>query len=114
MGLQAAIRGTRAWKGQPRVVLRPMGFGRGHEAQCRKPARLEGTTNSEELLGALDVGFMVLGFVLCYVIWTRPKNTPWIDFGYPTDNPWVDGNTVIRARMTSGRFRSDPWVKTCI
>jgi hypothetical protein len=51
------------------------------------------------------VGFMVLGFVLCYVIWGRPKNTLWADFGYPTDNLWVESNIIIRARPTSGRIR---------
>jgi hypothetical protein len=48
---------------------------------------------------------MVLGFVLWYVIWGRPKNTLWVDFGYPTDNPQVEGNILIRVRPTSGRIR---------
>jgi hypothetical protein len=51
------------------------------------------------------VGFMVLGFVLCYVIWARPKNTLWVDFGYPTDNRQVEGNILICARSTSDRIR---------
>jgi hypothetical protein len=51
------------------------------------------------------MGFMVLGFVLCYVIWARPKHTLWVDFGYPTDKPRVEGNILIRARPTSDRIR---------
>jgi hypothetical protein len=65
---------------------------------------LQGAANSGKL-GPLGVGFMVLGFVLCYVIWTRPKNTLWVDFGYPTDNPRVEGNILIHARPTSDRIR---------
>lgn len=47
---------------------------KGHEAHRRKPARLEGAADDGEL-GALDMGFMELGFALCCVIWTRPKKT---------------------------------------
>jgi hypothetical protein len=49
-----------------------MGLGTDHGVQHNKPARLERTTNSEEL-EALCVGLMVLVFVLCYVMWARPK-----------------------------------------
>jgi hypothetical protein len=73
MGPRAVVRGTRALKGQPPAMLLPMGLGRGHGAQRSKPARLDGVANSGEL-GALGVGFMVLGFILCYVILARPKN----------------------------------------
>jgi hypothetical protein len=55
-------------------VLRSMRLGRGHEAQHRKPAMLQGAANSGNL-GPLGVEFMVLEFVLCYVIWARLKNT---------------------------------------
>jgi hypothetical protein len=44
----------------------------GAGTQCRKPARLEGMANGEEL-GALGLGFMMLQFALCCVIWDRPK-----------------------------------------
>jgi hypothetical protein len=68
------VRDNRAWKGSSPVVMWPMGLGRGQEAQRKTPTRLEGEANSGEL-GALGMRFMVLRFVLCYVIWARPKNT---------------------------------------
>jgi hypothetical protein len=51
------------------------------------------------------VGFIVLEFVLYYVTWARPKNTLWVDFGYPPDNPWIECNILIPAHPTSGRIR---------
>lgn len=64
-----------------------MSFGIGHGAQRRKLARLEGAANNVKL-GALGVGFMVLEFVLCYVIWDKLKkyygsisNIQWITHG---------------------------------
>jgi hypothetical protein len=86
------------------AVLRPMGLERGHGAQRRKPTRLEGATNSGELR-ALDVGFIDLGFTLCYVKWSRLKKKLWIDFGYPTDNRQVERDILIHVRPTSGRIR---------
>jgi hypothetical protein len=52
-------------------------------------------------LEALDVGFMVLEFVLCYVIWDRSKKILWVNFEYPMDNSRVERNILIRARLIS-------------
>jgi hypothetical protein len=46
------------------------------------------------------VGFIELGFSLCYVIWTRQKKL-WVNFGYSTYNPRVESST----RPTSGYIR---------
>jgi hypothetical protein len=77
---------------------------KGPRGTTQEASKAIGATNIGKL-GALGVGFMVLGFVLCYVIWARPKNTLWVDFGYPTDNPRVEGNILIRARPTSDWIR---------
>jgi hypothetical protein len=73
----------------------------------RKPTRLEGVANGGAL-GALDVEFMELGFAFCCLIFARLKTKLSIDFGYPTDNPWVRGNILIRARSTPGQIRVWP------
>jgi hypothetical protein len=89
-----------------------MGLGRGHWTQRMKPTRLEGAANGGELK-ALDVGFMEVRFAFCCVIWARPKNKLWIDFGYPTDNPRVGDNILIHARLQIG-YEFDPRVKIYI
>jgi hypothetical protein len=62
---------------QPPVVLRPIGLGRGHKVQRKKPSRLEGAANSGEL-GALVIGFMELWFSLYCVICAKPKKNYWL------------------------------------
>jgi hypothetical protein len=84
-----------------------------HSAQRRKLARLERAASGGEL-GQLGMGLMELEFALCCVIWARQKKRLWIDFGYPTDNPWVEGNIIIHIRLTLVRIRFKTRVKKYI